>query len=811
MGHKKYEGLGGINKPLTNFKYNWGKNSKRKISEECLRHKEWRMENLWFIEDLVTNDLVLFKMKPEQKLLFDSWEAGKKEVTGTQDIWREIILKARQMGTSTFALVYMMDDVTFNKNWRAGVISHDKASAKKLLRKIKVMWEHFPLADALRNDVDVNNEEEFSIKSTNSGISVGLSYRGGTLNHLHVSELGKMSSKYPLRAEEVITGAIPAITPGGMATIESTAEGVGGHFYEMWNDSPGNGYKRHFFPWFNEWKYEKKFEGDITEKFLEIQKKYSLSNRKISWYYAQSKILKDLLFQEYPSCSEEAFLQSGRPVFDMSLVRRCNVEMPKAMYSYAVGVDTATGLASDFSVATIVCKETGQQVSTHRRKDTISIFSKKVVELAILYNNAVINIELNGVGIAMKEAVEAQGYTNLHLDQSGYDKATKKYTNRLGTVTTSRSKEAMMVDVRRGFEDGYLKISDEKTYTELAAFQFDEKGKMSAPVGSHDDCFVAGTKILTNKGQVPIEKIKVGDLVMTRDGFKPVIMTRDKLKKVVKNIGLIGTPDHPIITKNQGEVPLKKINDTSILYIWNEKLFSIEEKNFIDILTQKEDSIVLIIGNMIATISLLFLCIVKYGGIILEKYLRVLLFTIKTGILLITNYLISKVWGSQSIVAYTYLPHKEEKNLQKEGKRTPKELLQQQINLEIAKKEKLLTEKMLKVVCSIKHHKKQFVYFAKKSLCIPLNAVGNFVKRFVGKGIIGKRRVYNLQVADKQEYFANNILVHNCVMALFLSVRSLKDVYISGYKSERQIRNSRAKRKRSNVLSTSRKIKDGVY
>src|SRR3990167_3135369 len=44
-----------------------------------------------------------------------------------------------------------------------------------------------------------------------------------------------------------------------------------------------------------------------------------------------------------------------------------------------------------------------------------------------------------------------------------------------------------------------------------------------------DFCFVAGTLVLTNKGQVPIENLKMGDLVLTRKGFKPIISTGKKI------------------------------------------------------------------------------------------------------------------------------------------------------------------------------------------------------------------------------------------------------------------------------------------
>lgn len=44
-------------------------------------------------------------------------------------------------------------------------------------------------------------------------------------------------------------------------------------------------------------------------------------------------------------------------------------------------------------------------------------------------------------------------------------------------------------------------------------------------------CFAAGTKITTNNGDVAIEKINVGDMVLTSEGYKKVVKTFDNGKK----------------------------------------------------------------------------------------------------------------------------------------------------------------------------------------------------------------------------------------------------------------------------------------
>jgi hypothetical protein len=70
----------------------------------------------------------------------------------------------------------------------------------------------------------------------------------------------------------------------------------------------------------------------------------------------------------------------------------------------------------------------------------------------------------------------------------------------------------------------------------------------------HSHCFVAGTKVSTPNGQVPIESIKVGDYVNTPAGPRLVTatMSREVIELVELTFGdgrvLVCTKDHPFIT-----------------------------------------------------------------------------------------------------------------------------------------------------------------------------------------------------------------------------------------------------------------------
>lgn len=238
-----------------------------------------------------------------------------------------IILKARQLGITTFFCIFFLDQVLFSKNKTAGIIAHKDKDAKKIFKdKVKFAWDNLPqvLKDTLGPpNADSVGELSFPNGST---IFVSTSTRSGTIQFLHISEFGYICSHFPNKADEIVAGSINSVEQGQIITIESTADGKGGAFYEFCTDALAKQkagkrlssleFKFFFFPWWQHPEYTIESEIVINKEMREYFDKLRdthgilLTPGQRSWYVLKKKMNGDKMFSEYPSIPEEAFLAS---------------------------------------------------------------------------------------------------------------------------------------------------------------------------------------------------------------------------------------------------------------------------------------------------------------------------------------------------------------------------------------------------------------------------------------------------------------------------------------------------------------------
>lgn len=290
-----------------------------------------------------------------------------------KELWNElhfcnIVLKARQLGITTFFCLYLLDQVLWNNNIQCGVIAHTLDDAQNIFQdKLKFAFDqlHPGLRALFRATGDSAKELSFS---HGSSIRVGTSLRSSTLQFLHISEFGKVCAKNPEKAREIITGSLNTVHVGQSIFIESTAEGKEGYYHTMWekaweHKASGKPYgpldfKPFFFPWWRESSYTLGVQVDIPSNVVEYFAKLELENIKLSlpqmwWYAKKAQTQNDDMTREFPSTPSEAFSASQDGYWYAVQIKELydNGHVTNVAYDRALPVHTAWDLGQRDAMA----------------------------------------------------------------------------------------------------------------------------------------------------------------------------------------------------------------------------------------------------------------------------------------------------------------------------------------------------------------------------------------------------------------------------------------------------------------------------
>lgn len=246
---------------------------------------------------------------------------------------RAVVLKARQLGFSTFIQAWQYEQCDRESHRRSMTVSYDDTSTEEMFQKTSFIRKNqwFPrIAGRDRaNTLEFSDNGSTFYTKTAGNFSAG---RSLTVHNLHCSELPMWED-----ATETLTGLLQAVParPDTSIFYESTAKGRRGEFYDAWKaaaDGRSNAVA-FFAPWFWDPEYVLPFPSndhrnafgrslDLLERRL--GERHKLSLEQLHW--RRYKIQNDLqgsarkFQQEYPSEAEEAFLTSGSPVFNQERI-----------------------------------------------------------------------------------------------------------------------------------------------------------------------------------------------------------------------------------------------------------------------------------------------------------------------------------------------------------------------------------------------------------------------------------------------------------------------------------------------------------
>ena len=155
-----------------------------------------------------------------------------------------------------------------------------------------------------------------------------------------------------------------------------------------------------------------------------------------------------------------------------------------AFTEYCIGGDTA-GEGSDSFTGHVLDARTGVQVATLKHQFDADQYAKQMYCLGMYYKQALIGIEANFDSYPIME-LQRLGYPKQYVREA-QDTYTGKTEKRFGFKTTSLTRPTILSRLIEIVREHCDTINDQDTLEELLTIIRNEKGRIEAPEGGHDD------------------------------------------------------------------------------------------------------------------------------------------------------------------------------------------------------------------------------------------------------------------------------------------------------------------------------------
>lgn len=389
-----------------------------------------------------------------------------------------IVLKFRQAGITELICLFCLWLAMYHSNKNILIISIKERVAKKMLRRIKFMYENLP--DYLKQPVVNGRGEEL-------GTATELEFANGSMitSIPTTEEAGRSEAVSLMIIDEaaivrwinrIWAASFPTLSTGGSAIVNSTPYGVGNWFHKQWVDACSG-----------------------ASNFNPIRLKWQMHpERDDDWYQVMRK---ELGPRKTAQEIDGDFLTSGNSVFnlaDIKGIEDCLDDYPplerrlggklriykkyKRGINCYIGGDVATGRANDFSAFSIMDSE-GEEYASFKGKIAPTRFADLLARMGWEFGGAVVAPESNDIGLAVTSQLEENGYPHLYysraLVKSKDDSGRKKVVEEKipGWYTTKKNRPIIINNLEEDVRNDEVLIKDPEFCREAYTFIYDVNNK----------------------------------------------------------------------------------------------------------------------------------------------------------------------------------------------------------------------------------------------------------------------------------------------------------------------------------------------
>jgi len=397
-----------------------------------------------------------------------------------------VILKARQLGISTTTAAYIAWMMMFHRNKNILVIATKFQTAGNLVKKVKHIIKNLPPWLQIAN-ITIDNRASFvlsngsEIKASSTSADAG---RSEALSLLVIDEAAHVEG-----LDELWTGLYPTLSTGGRCIALSTPNGVGNWFHQIYTDSVQS--QNDFFPTMLIW--------DVHP------------NRDAEWFEKETNNMSRRQIAQELECN---FNMSGETVIHPDDLDWLATKIKEPQYrtgfdrnfwiwekaqdgcNYLLSADVARGDGKDNSTLHVIKLNTMEIVAEYQGKPTLDVYADMLNSIGQEFNNGMIVVENNSVGIAVLTKLQDLGYNNIYFSI----KSTHAYVEQLqgeymsnaiaGFSTTSKTRPLIISKMEEFIRNKLITIYSSRTLNELKTFIW-HNGRPEAMRSYNDDLTMA--------------------------------------------------------------------------------------------------------------------------------------------------------------------------------------------------------------------------------------------------------------------------------------------------------------------------------